>query len=386
MRSKIMGYLPDIVALRHHLHQHPELRYEEIYTAKRVAETLQGYGYETMTGIGKTGVVAVLDSGKPGKTVALRADMDALPITEVTGLAFASRIPGVMHACGHDGHTATLLLVARLLKDYRAEFSGKIKFIFQPAEEGGNGAAAMIKDGVLDHPTVDAIFAYHNAPKYPKNQVMLRAGCMFAGSAFFGIHIKGVGGHSSAPHRAVDPILVGSSIVQNIQAIVSRNTDPHEAAVISITQFNAGSAENVIPAEATLRGSIRFLTNESLAFIQQRIEKIAEGIAASFGATVTIEYPKITPPTINTAKEADLVEQVATQLLGKEKVVLLKQNRMATEDFSFYLQKIPGCYVMIGTGEDRAACHSPEYQFDDEIIPVAAELLARTALEYINNR
>ncbi|MBY0543928.1 MAG: amidohydrolase [Gammaproteobacteria bacterium] len=384
IKEQINRFLPDIIALRHAIHRRPELRYEEVETADLVAKTLRSYGYEPTIGIAKTGVCAVLDSNKPGKTVAIRADMDALPIQEASDLPYRSEKPGLMHACGHDGHTATLLMAARVLKEYQYELQGKIKFIFQPAEEGGNGAAAMIKAGVLENPRVDAIFGYHNLPSLPKNKVFVREGCILAGTLIIEIVIQGVGGHSSAPDKTVDAVYVGSAIVQALQSIVSRSLSPFEPVVVSITQFHAGAADNVIPDKAVLRGSVRFVKNEGLDFLKDKLTQVVVKTADAFGAKAQINFVSLTPATINTRNETSLVKQTAIDILGISGVESMAQNLMATEDFSFYLNEIPGSYFLVGMGENKPYVHHPAYQFDDEIIPIAAEMLIRTALGYLS--
>ncbi len=383
LQNQIQSKLAEAVALRHQIHQYPELKYEEVKTAELITNTLKSYGYTPLTGIAKTGVVAVLDSGKPGKTVALRADMDALPVTETSGLTYASQRPGLMHACGHDGHVATLLLVANVLRDFTDHFTGKIKFIFQPAEEGGNGAAAMIAAGVLENPHVDAIFGYHNLPTLKKNAVFVKPGCIMAGAIFFEIFLNGRGGHGAAPELCIDPVYAGSQIIQSLQSIVSRTVSPFETVVLSITQFHAGNANNVIPETAMLGGSFRFTDNELANTIQTKLEKIVHGVAESFGVKAKIEYVTVAPATINSTKEADFILAIAMELYGDAGAIKMQRNIMATEDFSFFLQKVPGCFFLVGTGENNPYCHTPDFQFDDDIIPRAAEMLSQAALRFL---
>lgn len=382
IKKEIQASLPEIIALRHRMHQRPELRYEEVETAQLVAETLRSYGYEPIEAIAKTGVCALLDSKKPGRTVALRADMDALPILEASGLPYASEKKGLMHACGHDGHTATLLMVAKVLKKHQDQLTGKIKLIFQPAEEGGHGAEAMVKEGILTNPPVDAIFGYHNMPTFAKNAILVRSGCILAGTLTIEIRIKGIGGHASAPEKTVDPICAGSAVVQALQTLVSRTLSSFEPTVVSITQFHAGSADNVIPDLATLRASVRFVKNESVSFIKQKIEQLVSRTSEAFGAVAEIDFITETPATINTSDETNLVKQIAVELWGEQNVVEMQHNLMATEDFSFYLNEVPGCYFMVGGGIDKPYVHHPAYQFEDEIIGTAAELMIMTALRY----
>ncbi len=382
-KDKIAAILPEIIEIRHRLHRHPELSNNEYKTAGLIAEKLKSWGYSPIMGIAKTGISVVLDSKKPGKTVALRADMDALPVQEKSKIDFPSQHDGVMHACGHDGHMATLLMAAYLLQD--AEFSGKIKFIFQPAEEIGAGAEAMIKEGILENPTVDAIFGYHNIPTFPKNKIIVRPHCFMAGAARFKISIEGVGGHSSAPDKTIDPIYIGSTIIQAIQSIVSRSISPFDPIVISVTQFHAGYADNVIPDKAVLQGTLRFTDNNKVNLVKKKMTDLVIDIAKSLGGSASIEFVQTVPAVMNAVDETNLVRQVASDLYGKENVIDLEQNFMATEDFSFFLNKTPGCYFMVGTGIDKKYIHHPEYTFEDEIIPIASEMLAAVALRYLAN-
>lgn len=376
MHKHISAILPEIIKLRQTIHSHPELKYQEFKTAELIATTLKSFGYEPETGIAKTGVVATLDSGKPGKTVALRADMDALPLQEKTNLPFASQIPGQMHACGHDGHVATLLLAAYILKKHSADFSGKIKFIFQPAEEGGHGAQLMIDEGVLKN--VDAIFGYHNIPTFPKNKILVREACILAGCANFVIEVKGIGGHSSAPEKAMNPIHLGSNLFQTIHNLINQKNPPFDQAVIAITQFHSGAADNVISDKAIMRGTIRFTNPKTIELIKSKMQQVVSEANAS------IEFPQITPATINSKNETAFVKNLAEKLFGSDNVQTLEKNLMATEDFSFYLNQIPGCFFLIGTGVDKQYVHHPEFTFEDEILPIAGELMATIALKYLS--
>lgn len=385
MEKLIGASLSEIIAIRHQIHQYPELKYEEHKTAELVAKTLASYGYEVQQGVGSTGVVAILDSGKPGKTVALRADMDALPVQEETGLEYASKIPGRMHACGHDGHTATLLLVAKVLKECVDQFSGNVKFIFQPAEEGGNGAEAMIKDGVLDNPKVDAIFGYHNIPSLSIGKVGVRSGCILVGSIWFQIDVKGLGGHSSKPDASVNPVQIGSLIVQALQNIVSSMLPPLEPSVLCVTQFHAGETYNVIPPTASIGGSIRMSSEKAGELIKEKITDIATAIAESHGGEAKVTFPVEAPATINDDAMTDLVKQTSIDLYGKENVSILEKSIMATEDFSFYLHKVPGCFFIVGNGKgkDDAYVHHPKFIFHDEVLPIAARTMATVAINFL---
>lgn len=381
-RSKIQAIFPIIQKLRRTIHKHPELSFQEDKTSKLIAETLKSWGYDTQIQAG-TGVIVILDSRKPGKTVALRADMDALPILEKTNLAYQSENSGVMHACGHDGHIAALLMAAYLLRDYVEQFKGKIKFIFQPAEERGHGAYHLVQEGVLANPSVDAIFCYHNLPSFPKNKIILRSQCIMAGSLSFTIQIQGKGGHASAPDKAIDPINIGCHLIQALQNLASAQISPFDPTVLTITQFHSGTATNVIPETALLNGMLRFTKNEVMMQIKEKIAETANRVTEALGGKAKIDFLSSIPPTINSKAETDLVRQIATHLYGKENVIELENNLMATEDFAFYLNQIHGCLFFVGGGIDKPYLHHSDYVFDDDLLPVAAEMLATTALCFL---
>jgi len=381
MRDAIQRVLPEMIKIRQHLHAHPELKYEEHQTAALVAEKLTAWGYTVNTGVGKTGVTAVLDSGKPGKTVGLRADMDALPMTEQTDLPYQSQIPGKMHACGHDGHTATLLTVAKVLRDFTDQFTGKVKFIFQPAEEGGAGAAAMIQDGVLKNPDVDVIYGYHNFPSKPVGDISSRSGCIFAGQNTLLITVNGKGGHAAMPHLTVDPIFIATAMVQALQGVVSRFTSPTEPCVLSVTQFHAGTTINVIPDQAEFAISLRTTSVEHQQLALTMLKDIIRHIAGAYGASADIVQDSEYPPTLNHAKESDRVLEVANELYGDQLSQGLAAPIMASEDFSYFLQQVPGCFFLVGNGEDSPMCHNTHYNFDDRVLPIAAEMLAALVLD-----
>ena len=384
IKPLLQSFLPEIIALRHQLHAHPELAHEEFETAALISKRLQKFGYEVQEGIAGTGVSAVLDSGKPGKTVALRADIDALPIHEKTNLSYASKIAGKMHACGHDGHTATLLAAAGALIHCKKNFKGKIKFIFQPAEETGTGAVALIEAGILENPKVDAIFGYHNSSQSEFGVFKTTPETLFVSSDAFTITIHGKGGHAAYPNKTIDPIYIGSLIVQALQGIISRCSSPMEPAVLSITQFHAGTTHNVIPSEVILQGTVRAITPAARATIKEKLIEVVIQTASMFGATADVHFSYSFPPTINHLQETELAIATAESILGKEKVVLLQHPAMASEDFSYYLEKIPGCYFWVGMGLKEFTPHQPSYEFNDAIIPIAAEILAQVAIEYLN--
>ena len=384
MKKILHNLLDEMIEVRHQIHQTPELAKQEKYTALLVSNTLKKYGYDVKENIGGYGVSAILDSGKPGRTVALRAEMDALPIQEETRLAYKSIHDNVMHACGHDGHTATLLMVAAALILFKDKFKGKIKFIFQPAEETGSGALAMINAGILDNPRVDAIFGYHNTPKCEAGLFKTKIGCFMAGQDTFNIIIKGRGGHAANPNNIIDPIYIGSLLIQAIQSIVSRFNYPLEPLIISITQFHSGTTHNVIADNAFINGTIRTCSVESRQKIKQRLIELTKSIVESFGAKAEVEYQYCFPPTINYKDETELALNVAKEIIGEDNASYLDEQSMASEDFSYYLEKIPGCFFFIGNGVNKGVVHSSKYEFNDKIIPIAAEIMAQVAINYLN--
>ncbi|MBS0287430.1 MAG: amidohydrolase [Proteobacteria bacterium] len=385
MKQIIQKILPRYQTIRQQLHRYPELRYQEVNTAKLIQQALMDMGFNPQIQIGKTGVVAVLDSGKPGKTVALRADMDALPIEEETDLDYISQNKGLMHACGHDGHVATLLGVAEVLQQLRHTFTGKVKFIFQPAEEGGAGALAMIKDGVLENPVVDAIFGYHNHPGTAVGKVLVKHGTTMYGNAEFSIQVHGKGGHAAMPEWAINPITLSALVITALQTVSDALAKDPETTVLSVTTLHSGKAKNVIPEYAIIGGTIRAPSEKATMHAQKLIEAELNKVTQGSGCTFTITYEDIYPATINTPVETDFVLKQAKLLLGENNVAIKAKSGRASEDFSYFLQKVPGCYFFIGNGEDSASCHSPHYNFNDGILPVAIELLATIAITYLQN-
>ena len=363
-------------AWRRDIHQNPEVLYEVHRTAGLVADRLRSFGCDdVVTGIGRTGVVGVIrgrsDRGAESRTLAMRADMDALPISEQTNLPYASRNEGKMHACGHDGHTAMLLGAAKALCAHR-DFAGTAVCIFQPAEEGGAGARAMIEDGLMTRFGIDEVYGMHNLPGLPIGQFALRPGPMMAAADQFRIEIEGRGGHAAAPHQTVDPLLVGAHIVTMAQGIVARNVDPLESCVVSVTQFQAGTALNAIPQTAKLAGTTRSLTPAMRDLAEQRLRSITEGVAAAHGAQATLHYTRGYPVTCNHPREAMTVERVATSIVGADRVDGNTPPIMGAEDFSYMLEARPGAFVFIGNGES-AGLHHPAYDFNDEAIPLGIE-------------
>ena len=363
---------------RRDIHAHPELGFEEIRTAEIVAEKLRGFGLEVHCGIGKTGVVGVLRAGSDGRSIGLRADMDALPITEANTFPHRSTREGRMHACGHDGHTTMLLGAAKYLAETR-RFDGVVNFIFQPAEEGGGGARAMIADGLFEKFPCDAVFGMHNRPGLPLGKFAVRAGPMMAGGGFFDIRVTGKGSHGARPESSIDPVLVASHIAIALQSIVSRNVRPLDAAVVSVTRINCGDAYNVIPQTAQLSGTVRAFTREVLELIETGMRRVVKGTAEAFGATAEIDFRIMYAPTVNDAKEADFVAGVCSQVVGEENVDRNPHLILASEDFSFMLEKVPGCYfnIGIGAGEGASEVHNPAYDFNDDALALGASVFAR---------
>jgi amidohydrolase len=363
---------------RRDIHAHPELGFEERRTADLVASRLQSFGVEVHRGIGKTGVVGVLKNGKSGKSIGLRADMDALPIQEANTFEHRSRHDGKMHACGHDGHTTMLLGAAKYLAETR-NFDGTVHFIFQPAEEGIGGAKAMIDDGLFKRFPCEAVFGMHNRPGMPLGKFAVRSGPMMAGGAFFDIDVTGLGAHGARPEAGIDPVLVAAHIATALQSIVSRNVRPVETAVVSVTQIHGGDAYNVIPQTARLSGTVRAFSNDTMTLIGKNLARIAEGVAAGFGASAKTDFRMIFAPLVNDAKEADFAASICAELVGADSVRRDPALIMASEDFSYMLAEVPGCYVNIGNGDGTGACevHNPAYDFNDAALPYGASFFAR---------
>ena len=373
----------EIQTLRRTIHAHPELRYEETATADLVAKTLESWGIETHRGLGKTGVVGVLKRGNGARSIGLRADMDALPIEEATGLDYESANPGVMHACGHDGHTSILLAAARYLAE-SGSFSGTLRLIFQPAEEIGAGARKMLSEGLFDRFPVDAVFGLHNWPGVPTGQFGFVTGPAMASVDKAVINIVGKGGHGAEPHRAVDPVLASASFITALQSVVSRNIDPQEMAVATVGSIHAGSASNVIPESVEMKLTMRAYNETVRARLQERIPALARAQAESFGAVAEVDYRLGFPALVNHAEETEFARNVALQALGSAAVEADFRPRTASEDFAFLLQAKPGSYLFVGNG-DSAPLHSARYDFNDAIIAPAARYWVRLAEAFLAN-
>ena len=369
--NRVADLQPDIQAWRRDIHQHPELLYDVHRTAAFVAERLREFGCdEVATGLGRTGVVGVIKGRKPAgkgdlKVIGLRADMDALPIVEATDLPYASKNPGLMHACGHDGHTAMLLGAARYLAETR-NFAGDAVVIFQPAEEGGAGAAAMIKDGLMDRFGIEQVYGMHNGPGLPVGSFAIRTGPLMAATDAIDIRIEGLGGHAARPHKCIDSVLVGAQLITGLQSIVSRTIDPLDSAVLSICEFHAGNARNVIPQTAELRGTVRTLTAEVRGLVEKRVREVVAGVAQMTGAKIDLVYERGYPVTVNHASQTDIATKVAKEIAGEGNVHEMPPM-MGAEDFSYMLEARPGAFIFCGNG-NSAGLHHPAYNFDDEAI------------------
>ncbi|GJJ02618.1 hydrolase [Duganella rhizosphaerae] len=384
----IIAFQSEIQQIRRDLHAHPELCYEEQRTSDVVADKLSEWGIPVIRGLGLTGVVGIIKHGSSKRAIGLRADMDALPMQEVNTFAHASRHPGKMHACGHDGHTAMLLGAAKHLAEHR-NFDGTVYLIFQPAEEGGAGARRMIEDGLFEQCPMDAIYGMHNWPGAPVGTMSVVEGPMMASSNEFYVTVKGKGAHAAQPHKGIDPVMVAVQIAQSWQTIISRQKSPLDTAVLSITQIHAGSATNVIPDEAELVGTVRTFTQPVLDMIEQRMGEIAQHTAAAFGAEVDFKFRRNYPPLVNHPAETKFAVEVMKSVVGADKVDDQVEPTMGAEDFAFFLQAKPGCYVFIGNGEGDhrdgghglgpCVLHNGSYDFNDHLLPIGASFWVRLA-------
>jgi len=382
--NRIAEFHADMTAWRHRIHAHPELAFEEFQTSDLVAATLEGFGVEVHRGLAGTGVVGVLHgAGGPGRAIGLRADMDALPMQEANDFAHASRIPGKMHACGHDGHTTMLLGAARYLAETR-NFDGTVHFIFQPAEEGKGGGRRMVEEGLFDRFPCDMVFGMHNWPGMPAGTMMVKPGPVMAGADQFEITITGHGGHAAIPHKAIDPVVVAAQVILAVQTLVSRTIDPVDGGVVSITQMQGGSAYNIIPESVMLAGTVRALTPAVRQSLEDGLRRIVQTLPPVFGATGSLMYRVGYPPTINHAEPSVLAAAAAARVVGEAQVSHDEKPSMGAEDFSFMLNQRPGCYVWVGQGGEAGGCmlHNQKYDFNDEILPIGASYWA-TLVEQI---
>ncbi len=375
MGNALVSKVGEFIQLRRDIHRHPELAFQEHRTSDLVAAKLEDWGYTVNRGLGGTGVVGVLKRGRSVLSLGIRADMDALPITETTGLDWASSKPGLMHACGHDGHTAMLLAAAKSIAA-DASFEGTLNLIFQPAEEGGGGAVRMMDDGLFSLHPCDAVFAMHNMPGVPTGHFVFRDGAAMASSDYATIRVHGTGGHGAMPHRAADPLVAAAAIVMALQTVVSRNVDPLHTAVVTVGALHAGNANNVIPAMATMEMSVRALDPDVRLLLEQRIKALVNAQAESFGVRAEIDWRKGYCVLVNHTSETDFARQVALDLVGPDRVILNGPQLTGSEDFAFMLEKVPGSYLLIGNGDgdSAGACmvHNPAYDFNDDNIAVGS--------------
>lgn len=369
----------EITGWRRHLHQNPELQYDVFETADFVKKQLETFGVDKIvTGLGKTGLVGIIKGNNgEGKTIGLRADMDALPIEEISGKEWSSKVDGKMHACGHDGHTSMLLGAAKHLASTR-NFTGSIALIFQPAEEGGAGALAMINDGLMEQFDIDEVYAMHNMPGIPVGEFAICRGAIWASTDEFEITLTGQGGHAAYPHTATDTIVAGANIVTALQTVASRNTNPLESLVLSVTKFHAGTAMNVLPEQAVISGTIRTLKNELRDLAEARLKGIAENIAASYDMSASVHYKRNYPVTVNHDAQTDFAANVAVDIVGENKVDRNADANMGAEDFSYMLEQRPGTYIMMGNG-DTPALHNAAYDFNDDAIPYGVSYWVKLA-------
>ncbi len=387
LRDAISSRVGEFIQLRRDIHQHPELAFEEHRTSDLVAAKLESWGYAVHRGLGGTGVVGTLKRGQSARRLGVRADMDALPIQEATSVAWASSKPGLMHACGHDGHTAMLLAAAKALAS-DATFDGTLNLIFQPAEEGGGGAVRMIDDGLFEDHPCDAVFAMHNMPGVPQGHFVFRDGAAMASSDYVTIRVHGTGGHGAMPHRAADPLVAAASIVMALQTIVARNVDPLHTAVVTVGALHAGQANNVIPALATLELSVRALDPDVRRLLEQRIKALVVAQAESFGVSAEVDWRSGYCVLVNSVEETNFARQVALDLVGSERVTLNGPALTGSEDFAFMLEKIPGSYLLIGNGDgdSAGACmvHNPSYDFNDDNIATGAAYWVALVERYLS--
>ena len=374
MKLLTIPFVDEITAIRRDIHAHPELAFKETRTADIVAQVLTALGLEVHRGLAGTGVVGVLRKGRGEKAIGLRADMDALPVLEKNDFAHCSKHHGRMHACGHDGHTTMLLGAARYLAEHieSVDFDGTVYFIFQPAEESEGGAQVMIKEGLFQQFPMDAVFGLHNWPGIPVGEMAVVPGPVMAGTCSFEISVCGQGCHAAMPHQGVDTLVAASHLVLALQTVVSRNVDPCEAAVVSVTQIHGGAALNVIPDDAVLRGTIRSFKPEIQALVEQSIRRVCIGVESMFGVSIGIVFDQRYPPTVNSLTETGICQEVAGSVVGEHRVRMNELPSMGAEDFAYMLQEKPGCYIWLGNGLGKGGCslHNPHYDFNDEVIPV----------------
>lgn len=381
IRGEIRALQSQLVEWRRRLHQHPELGFTEHLTSAFVSQKLQEWGIEHQTGIAQTGIVAIIKSDRTGPVLAIRADMDALPVQEENDVSYRSQHDGIMHACGHDGHTAIALGTAFYLSQHRPDFAGTVKFIFQPAEEGPGGAKPMIEAGVLKNPQVDAMIGLHLWNNLPLGTVGVRSGTLMAASERFQCKILGKGGHGAMPHQTLDAIVIGTQVVNALQTIVARNVDPIESAVVTVGMFQAGTAFNVIADSAHISGTVRYFNPQLGGYFSQRIEQVIAGICQSHGAQYELDYQPLYPPVINDSQIAELVRSVAVEIVETPTGIVPECQTMGGEDMSFFLEAVPGCYFFLGSANPSKDLayphHHPRFDFDETVLAMGVELFVR---------
>lgn len=386
IRPQIQALQPNLVKWRRGFHQRPELGFQEHLTAEVIAQKLTEWGLDHQTGVAKTGIVATIASDRPGPVLAIRADMDALPVQEENQVPYRSKHEGIMHACGHDGHTAIALGTANYLADHRHTFSGTVKIIFQPAEEGPGGAQPMIEAGVLKQPEVDAIIGLHLWNNLPLGTLGVRSGPLMAAVELFRCKIIGKGGHGAMPHQTVDSVVVSAQIINALQTIVARNLNPLEAAVVTVGELHAGTAMNVIADTADLRGTVRYFNPDLASVISQRLEQIIAGICQSHGATYELDYQHLYPPVVNDEKVTQLVQSVAETVVETPAGVVPECQTMGGEDMAFFLQKVPGCYFFLGSANPAKNLayphHHPRFDFDETALGMGVEIFVRCVEQF----
>jgi len=391
LKTEIDERVPDLIAMRRDLHEHPELAFEEVRTSGIVAQRLKALGLEVQTGVAKTGVVGLLRGGASepdAKTLAIRADMDALPILEENDIEYRSQIEGKMHACGHDGHTSILLTVADILSKRRAELKGNVKFVFQPAEEVVGGAEPMVEQGAMEQ--VDAVIGLHLISNYEIGRVGVRSGPVFAGAQRFDITVKGKGGHAAMPDSAVDPIVISAQIILALQTLISRETSPFSPAVITVASVHSGTAFNIIPEQATLLGTMRAFTPEHQQYLARRVAEVANGIATAMGGGCDISWNDMLPPCINNPAMTELVHKAASATVGEDHVDSGEEvMTTGSDDMAIFLNAVPGCYFIVGARNEAKGVeyphHHPRFNIDEEALPVGVEVLTRATLDFFQS-
>lgn len=388
IRARAQELATELSQTRREIHRHPELAFCEQRTARYICDRLEELGIEYRAGVGKTGVVGDIRGARPGKTILLRADMDALPVTELTAAPYASQNRGVMHACGHDSHVACLLGAAKILQENRDSFGGNVKLMFQPAEEDAGGAMPMIEDGLMENPRIDAALALHVEPTFPCGTVALKAGATMASPDEFDIVIRGRGGHGAYPHNTADPIVAAARVIDTLQSIVARNIDPNEAAVVSVCKVQAGNFYNVIPDEAVIGGTARAISRETRKLLEERIGQIARGVCEAMGVTCEYRYRHVFSPLINDEDMTELIRTTTGGMIGADRVISLEAPFMGGDDFSYVAERVPACYFYLGCrNEERGFIHpwhSAHFDLDESCMPLGVAILTAATITYLN--